>query len=69
MKSRSRGTGNVNHRVTLEFDSRLGSIGAETSVKFQSDRTVLNTNLTVSTLVEILRLDVLCDTESEPTPM
>ena len=35
-------------------------------VNFQSDRTILNTNLAASTLYEILRKDVFSDIETRP---
>ena len=39
---------------------------AEVPVKFQSDLTILNTNLAASTLYEILRKDVFSDIETGP---
>ena len=54
--------------ASLEIWQHIGSIAAEAPVKFQSDRTILNTNLAASTLCEILKQDVLSDTETEPGP-
>ena len=45
----------LNHCVALKFDKRMGSSAAEVSVKFQRNRTILNTNVTASGLHEILR--------------
>ena len=42
------------------------SSAADVPVKFQSDRTILNTNLAVSRLYEILRKDVFSDIETGP---
>ena len=39
---------------------------AEVSVKFQSGRIILNTNLAASSVCELLRLDVLLDIETGP---
>ena len=51
----SREIGHLNHRTALKFDRFFGSTAAEEPDKFQSDRTILNTNLTVSRLCEILQ--------------
>ena len=45
--------GSLNHPTVLKSDRHLGS-AAEVPVKFQSDRTMLNTNLAASRLHEIL---------------
>ena len=44
--------------MALKFDRHIDSTAAEVPVKFQSDRTILNTNLVASRLYEILRKDV-----------
>ena len=44
----------------------LTGTAAEVPVKFQSDRTILNTNLAASRLYEILRKDVFSDIETGP---
>ena len=49
----------------MKFDRHIGT-AAEVPVKFQSDRTILNTNLTASRLYEILRKDVFSDIETGP---
>ena len=41
--------------MALKFDGHIGSIAADVPVKFQSERTILNTNLAASKLYEILR--------------
>ena len=53
-------------RIALKFDRHIGSNAAEVPVKFQSDRTILNTNLAASRLYEILRKDVFSDIETGP---
>ena len=53
-KSRSCEIGSFNYHIVLEFDRLLGSTAAEEPVKFQSNRTILNTNLTASRLHVIL---------------
>ena len=58
MKSRSREIGSLNYRLALEFDGRIGSSAADVPVKFQSDRTILSTNLVASRLHVILRQDL-----------
>ena len=45
VRSRRREISNSKDRIALKFDKRLGSNAAETLVKFQSDQTILNTNL------------------------
>ena len=55
VKSRSHEIGTFNCRIALKC------IAAEVPVKFQSDRTILNTNLAASRLYEILRKDVFSD--------
>ena len=50
----------------MKFDRHTGSTAAEVPVKFQSDRTILNTNLAASRLDEILRKDVFSDIETGP---
>ena len=52
--------------IALKFDRHIGSTAAEVPVKFQSDRTILNTNLAASRLYEILRKDVFSDIETGP---
>ena len=66
MKSRSHEIGTLNCRIALKFDRYIGSNAAEVPVKFQSDRTILNTNLAASRLYEILRKDVFSDIETGP---
>ena len=44
-----------NHRIALKFDRRIGSSTAKVPVKFQSDRTILNTNPAASRFQEILQ--------------
>ena len=61
VKSRSREIGNLNYRIDLKFNRPLGSAVAGMPVKFQNDRTILNTNLAASRLCEILQYDVLSD--------
>ena len=41
-------------------------MAAEVPVNFQSDRTILNTNLVTSRLCDILQQDVLSDIETGP---
>ena len=50
----------------MKFDRHIGSNAAEVPVKFQSDRTNLNTNLAASRLYEILQKDVFSDIETGP---
>ena len=50
----------------MKFDRHIGSNAAEVPVKFQSDRTILDTNLATSRLNEILRKDVFSDIETGP---
>ena len=50
----------------FEIDRHIGSTAAEVPVKFQSDQTILNTNLAASRLYEILRKDVFSDIETGP---
>ena len=45
----------LNCRIALKFDRHIDSIAADVPVKFQSDRTIINTNLAASRLHEILR--------------
>ena len=66
MKSRSHEIDALNCCIALKFDRHIGSHAAEVPVKFQSDRTILNTNLAASILYEILRKDVLSDIETGP---
>ena len=64
MKSQSREIDNLNDGIALEFDRGLGS-AVERLVKFQSDRTIMSTNLTDQKLYEIVPSeDVLSDTEA-----
>ena len=44
MKSRSREIGRLNYRIAMKFDRHISSSAAEVPVKFQSDRTILNTS-------------------------
>ena len=66
VRSRSHKIGTFNCRIALKFDRHIGSTAAEVPVKFQSDRTILNTNLAASRLYEILRIDVFSDIEKGP---
>ena len=66
VKSRSHEIGTLNCHIALKFDRHIGSNAAEVPVKFQSDRTILNTNLAASRLYEILRKDVFSDIETGP---
>ena len=52
----------LSHR--FEFYRNIGRNAAEVPIKFQSDRTILNTNHTTSSLEEILRQHVLSDIET-----
>ena len=45
----------LDYRIALKFDWHIGNIAAEVPVKFQSDRTILNTNLAASRFCEILQ--------------
>ena len=67
VKTRSHEIGTLNCRLALKFDRHIGSTAAEVPVKFQSDRTILNTNLAASRLYEILRKDVFSDFETGPS--
>ena len=69
MKYRSREIGGLDYRIALKFDSHVGSSAADMPVKFQSDRTSLNTNLVVSRFCEILQQDVLSDIEIGLRPL
>ena len=51
----------------MKFERHIRSTAAEVPLKFQSDRTILNTNLAASRLDEILRKDVFSDIETGPT--
>ena len=64
VKSRSHVIGTLNCRIALKFDRHISSTAAEVPVKFQSDRTILNSNLAASRLYEILRKDVFSDIET-----
>ena len=66
MKSRSHVIGNLNYGIALKFNRHISSTAAEVPVKFQSNRTILNTNLTASRLCEIWRWDVLSVIETGP---
>ena len=45
--------------VSLWFDRHFGSIASEVPVKFQSDRTILNTNVAAAfRLCEVLRVQL-----------
>ena len=55
-----------NYRITMKSDRHISSIAAKVPVKFQSDRTIPNTNLTASRLCKILHQDVLSDIETGP---
>ena len=48
VKSRSGENGSLNYGIALKFDRHIGSSVPEVSVEFQSDRTILNTNLAAS---------------------
>ena len=60
VKSRSREIGTLNCCIALKFDRHIGSTAAKVPVKFQSDRTILNTNLAASRLYEILLYTMDC---------
>ena len=66
VKSRSREICIKNCSIALKFDRHFGSIAADVPVKFQSDTTILSTNLVASRLHEILRKDVFSDIETGP---
>ena len=66
VKSRSHEIGTLNCRIALKFDRHIGSTAAEVPVKFQNDRTNLNTNLAASRLYEILRKELFSDIETGP---
>ena len=66
VKSRSQEIGTLNCRIALKFVRHIGSTAAEVPVKFQSDTTILNTNLAASRFCEILRKDVFSDIETGP---
>ena len=66
VKSRSREIGNLNYHGALRFDRYIGCSATDVPVKFQSDRTFLNTNLAASRLCQILQEDVLLDIETGP---
>ena len=66
VRFRSHEIGTLNCRIALKFDRHIGSTTAEVSVKFQSDRTILNTNLAASRVDEILRKYVFSDIETGP---
>ena len=55
VKSRSREIGSSSYGIALQFDRHFGSPAAELPAKFQSDRTILNTNLAASKLCEFLQ--------------
>ena len=45
----------LNYSIALQFDRHIGSTAAEMPVKFQSDRTILNTNLAAMRVCDILQ--------------
>ena len=47
--------GHVNYYIASKFDRHIGSSAAKVPVKFQSDRTILNTNLAASGLHNIFK--------------
>ena len=55
MKSRY----SLTYHITLKFDRCLGSIAAKAPVKFLSDQTIQNTNLTTLRLCKILWWDII----------
>ena len=55
VKFRSYEIGTLKCHIALKLDRHIGSNAAKEPGKFQSDRTVLNTNLAASRLHEILR--------------
>ena len=63
-KSRCHEIGSLNYCIAFKFDRHIGSIAAEVPVKFQSDRTILNTNLGAPRLHVILRLYILSGIET-----
>ena len=66
VKSRSGEIGSLNYRITWKLDGRLGNSAIETSFKFQTDDTILNTNLAASGPYEILQNVVLSDIITRP---
>ena len=68
MKFRSREIDSLDHRIALKFVTGTSAAlsAADVPVKFQSDRTSINTNLTASRFREILQYDVLADIETGP---
>ena len=66
MKSQSCEIDSLNDHITLKFDMHISSSAAEVPVKFQSDQTIMNTNLVDLRLHEILQKDILSDSETGP---
>ena len=64
VKTQSREIGSLNYCMALKFDRHIGSNAADAPVKFQSDWTVLNTNLAALRLHKILQKDALLDIET-----
>ena len=64
-KSRSCKIDSLNYRIALRFDKHINSTAAKVSVKFQSDRANLYTNLIPSRLGEILQY-VLSNIKTRP---
>ena len=58
--------GILNYHIALKFNRHTGNSAADVSVKFQSDRTISNTNLPASGLRDILQWDALSDIETGP---
>ena len=53
VKSREVSIGILNYRIALKFGRHIDSSAVDEPVKFQSDRTIFNTNLTASRLCAI----------------
>ena len=47
--------GSLNHCIALKCDRPIGSIAADVPIEFQSDPTIINTNLAALRLSEILQ--------------
>ena len=43
----------LNYRIALQFDMHIGNSSADVAVKFQSDLTILNTNLAASKFIAL----------------
>ena len=67
VKPRCRKIGSLIYCITLKSDRHIDSNAADVPIKFQSNRTILNTNLVASRLHEILQYDFLSDIEMGPS--